>query len=135
MSDTEFFVSSPGRIACVTGFVALAAPGAMALAGPSPNDVAYGACVLMACTLGCMATAILASHRFMAVTLAIAFFTPLIGGFYVAAMSFVATLGASVGWTLTALALLPLATMFAAPFRSREGLRPLSRSGKAHAHA
>lgn len=135
MSGKEFFVSGSGRIACVTGFVALAAPGAMALAGPSPRDVAYSACVLMACILGCMATAILASHRFMVVTLAIAFFAPLIGGFYVAALSFAATLGASLGWALTALALLPLATMIAAPFRSGEGLRSVSHSGKAHAHA
>jgi hypothetical protein len=136
MNGREFFVSTPGRIACVTGLVALAAPGAMAVSGPGPNDVRHAACIVIACILGCAATGLLSVYRFMPVSLAIAFFAPLIAAFYVAGLSFVASLGATLGWALLALALLPMATMIAAPFRSGE--RSPSRhetSGKVHAHA
>jgi hypothetical protein len=136
MNGREFFVSAPGRIACGTGFVALAGPAVMALSGPGPNDVPHAACIVIACILGCAATCLLSVYRFLLVSLAIAFFAPLTAGFYVAGLSFVASLGATFGWALLALALLPLATMIAAPFRSGE--RAPSRSeapGKVHAHA
>jgi hypothetical protein len=136
MNSRDFFVSAPGRIACVTGFVAFAGPGAMALAGPSPNDVRYAASVVIACILGCAAICILSVYRFMLATLVVGFFGPLVAGFYIAGLSFVATLGATLGWTLVAFALLPLATMIVAPFRTDEGsLARSESSGEAHAHA
>lgn len=136
MNGRDFFVSAPGRIACATGFVALAGPGAMALAGPDPNDIRYAAGILIVCILGCAATCMLSIERFWPVTLIIGFFGPLVAGFYVAGLSLVANLGATLGWTLLAGALLPVATVIVAPFRSSEGSPATSaRTGKAQAHA
>jgi hypothetical protein len=78
----------------------------------------------------------LSIERFWPVTLIIGFFGPLVAGFYVAGLSIVASLGATLGWTLFACALLPVATVIVAPFRSSEGSPTTSASSeKAHAHA
>jgi ribose/xylose/arabinose/galactoside ABC-type transport system permease subunit len=132
MSGRDFFVSAPGRIACATGFLAFAGPGAMALSGPSPNDVPYAAGIIIACILGLAATCMLSVYRFLSVSLAIGFFAPLIAGFYVAGLSLVSGAGTTVGWVLTVIALLPLATGIAAPFRSAGGEKA---SVREHAHA
>jgi hypothetical protein len=60
----------------------------------------------------------LSVYRFVTVSLLIGFFAPLIAGFYVAGLSMVSSAGSTVGIVLVALALLPLATVIAAPFRS-----------------
>jgi hypothetical protein len=121
MDGTTFFNSTPGRIACITGMIAAAGPGVMALVGPGPDDVRHAAVVVIACILGCAATSILSVYRFTLVTLALTFFGPLVAGFYIAGLSFVSRAGSVVGWALIALALLPLATMLAAPVRMRSG--------------
>ena len=120
MNGREFFVSAPGRLACATGFVALAGPGAMALSGPSPSDVAYAACILIVCILGLIATAVLSVERFTVMALAIAFFAPLIAGFYVAGLSVFSAAGTLAGWAAVTFALLPLATLIMAVYRSGE---------------
>jgi len=135
MNGRDFFVSTPGRIACVTGVVAFAGPGAMALSGPSPNDVSYSACIVIACILGLASTCMLSVYRFVTVSLVIGFFAPLIAGFYVAGLSMVSTAGTSVGGVLVALALLPFATMVAAPFRSGELAKTVNEAEKVGARA
>ncbi len=137
MNGKDFFVSAPGRIACATGFIALGGPGVMALAGPSPNDVSYAACIVIACIVGCAATCMLSVYRFLPVTLAVGFFGPLVAGFYVAGLSLVASAGPLVACALLALALLPLATVIVAPFKSRGGSTRASdgHGSQAHAHA
>jgi hypothetical protein len=136
MSGRNFFVSVPGRVICATGIVALAGPGAMALSGPGPNDVSYGACIVIACILGLAATALLSAYRFLTVSLSIGFFAPLVAGFYVAGLSLVSTAGTLVGWGLVALSLLPLATVIVAPFRHGEVTRTRATStAAARVHA
>jgi hypothetical protein len=134
MTDTHFFVSIPGRILCATGIVALAGPGAMALAGPGPSDVTYVACIIIACIVGCAATCMLSIYRFARVSLAIGFFGPLVAGFYVAGLSLVSHAGATVGWALSLLALLPLATVVAAPLRATEAVASMKPGASVRAH-
>jgi hypothetical protein len=98
-----------------TGTIALAGPGYMALVGPGPEDISRAATIVIACILGCAATCILSAYRFTLVTLTLCFFGPMLAGFYVAGLSFVSRVGAAAGWVLMAVALLPLATMLAAP--------------------
>jgi hypothetical protein len=124
MDGTSFFNSTPGRIACITGMAAAAGPGLMALVGPGPDDVPRAAVIVIACILGCAATCILSAYRFTLVTLALSCFGPLVAGFYIAGLSFVSRVGSATGWALIALALLPLATMLAAPVRLRLGEKP-----------
>ena len=121
MNETNFFNSTPGRIACITGMTAAAGPGLMALVGPGPDDVPRAAVIIIACIVGCAATSILSVYRFTLVTLALIGFGPLVAGFYIAGLSFVSNAGSALGWALMALALLPLATMLAAPVRMRLG--------------
>ena len=124
MSGTDFFNSTPGRIACITGVVAAAGPGLMALTGPGPDDVSTAAGIVIACIVGCAATSILSVYRFTLATLALISFGPLVAGFYIAGLSFVSRAGTALGWAMIALALLPLATMLAAPVRMRLGEKP-----------
>jgi hypothetical protein len=136
MNGKEFFVSAPGRVACFTGVVALAGPGAMALSGSSPKDVSHVACILIVCILGLIATAVLSVYRFPMVSLAILFFGPLIGGVYAAGLLEVAGTGTFAGWVLVALALLPLATVIVAPFRhGDESKAPSASPDRIRAHA
>jgi hypothetical protein len=118
MSGRDFFVSAPGRIACATGVIALAGPGAMAFAGPSHNDASYSAMIIIACILGVASTCMLSVYRFTWIALSLMLGVPLVAGFYIAGLSFVSAAGAGVGSALMILALLPLATVIAAPFKS-----------------
>jgi hypothetical protein len=124
MDGTNFFNSTAGRIACITGVVAAAGPGFMALSGPGTDDVSHAAIIVIACIVGCAGTSILSVYRFTLVTLALTCIGPLVAGFYIAGLSFVSRAGTALGWALIALALLPLATMLAAPVRIRLNGRP-----------
>jgi hypothetical protein len=136
MQTKAFFASAPGRIVCVTAFVALLGPGAMALAGPSPRDVSYSAGLVILCIIGFSAACMLSVYQYVLAALAISFFGTLIAGPYVAALSVVARTGALFGWLLTGLALLPLATTIVASFHSGTGSSAAPRaSGSARVHS
>jgi hypothetical protein len=108
----------------------------MALSGPSPNDVAYAACILIVCILGLMTTAVLSVERFTVVALAMAFFAPLIAGVYVAGLSVFSAAGALAGWAAVTIALLPLATLIMALYRSGEtSAAQAAHSGGTRVHA
>lgn len=118
MSAREFFVSSPGRLSCLTGTFAFAAPGILAIGGPAAGTLNVASCILTATIVGCIASAVLSVEKFPLISLAYGLLMPFAAFFYVALLFAAPSLGGLVGGLLIAAGLLPLATLIAAPLRS-----------------
>jgi drug/metabolite transporter (DMT)-like permease len=114
MAPKRFLASAPGRVFGLSFFCALAGPGAMALAGPSPSDASYEACVVIACFFGFCLASMLSVYRFTWIAVAIAFAGACVAGPYVAGLGVVARAGFAIGWALVAFSLLPVAAVVVA---------------------
>ncbi len=118
MGSRAFLQSAGGRIALLTGGLALATPGVLALLGPGEAATLITAVSILLCVVGCLFAVVLSLQAFFSQTLTMVIALPLAAGVYLALLSV-----APVGGALLVAASFTAAAVVLAALTSRGGRR------------